>query len=355
MTTSEVNSQTVLYIDHDENSRSAFASGLRNIGYVVIEAESAKDAIAMLGDNSPDFIICDDALPNFAAVELLKAVREGHNSLDATPFIFVSACADRKEMLRLRELGADDILSKPIDLELVEVTLQACSAQVRRLQRSKPHVLKRRDAGRSAGHAVGVEVSISNLAETLDGMSRGVIYLDSSGAVRNMNRTADAILSKGSALQIVSGRLSIIQAPSARNLREAVRAATAQKPCSSIVPIPREAQTPLVLHVCPLDTGGRDGLPTVAIMIIDPSAPPPLSASIIAQIYGFTRSEARIAVALAHGNRLDEIAELFGVSQATVAFHVQNLFRKTQTARQSDLVALLLRSSISTPVLQIAA
>ncbi|MGO4705992.1 response regulator [Microvirga sp. 2MCAF38] len=355
MAVSEVNYRTVLYVDHNENSRSAFAAGLRNIGYVVVEAESAKDAIAMLGDNSPDFIICDDALPNLAAVELLKAVRENHSSLDATPFILVSACADRKEVLRLRELGADDILSKPIDLEIVEVTLQACSAQVRRLQRSKPHFLERRDTSGNAGNSADVEVSFSNLAETLDGMSRGVIYLDSSGVIRNMNRTADTIISEGSALQIISGRLSITRPPSARSFRDAVRAATAQKPCSSIVPIPRETQTPLVLHVCPLETGGRNGLPTVAIVIIDPSVPPPLSAPIIAQIYGLTRSEARIAVALAHGNRLDEIAELFSVSPATIAFHVQNLFRKTQTTRQSELVALLLRSSISTPVLQIAA
>jgi DNA-binding NarL/FixJ family response regulator len=352
MTINEANAETILCIDHSENSRVVLAAALRRLGYAVIEAKGAAEAEALLASTKPDIIVCEDSLPCMAATELLKHVRQGCNNAGATPFIFLSASADRMSALRLKELGADDILLKPIDLETVKVTLQACLAQVKRLQRTR---LKRRDTNRDMGHMADVEVSFSNLAGTLDGMSRGVIYLDSSGSIRDMNRTAAAIVAEEDSLQIVSGRLSTMQSPAARDLREAIRAATVERASSTIVPVQRETRAPLVLHICPLGTSNLEGLPTVAVVIIDPTKPPPLSASIIAQIYGLTRSEARVAVALAHGNRLEEIAELFGVSQATVAFHVQNLFRKTRTTRQSDLVALLLGSSISTPVLEIAA
>lgn len=355
MPVSKVDAQTILYVDQDDFSRASFASSLRDIGYYVKEAANADDAIASLSNILPDFIICDSALPNMAATELLRVVRERYDTLDGTPFILVSDYADSESVLSLRELGADDVILKPIDLRTMKLTLQACLAQVKRLQRSNAHAWKPADPERYGRYTVDVQVSFSNLAGTLDGMSRGIIYLDSSGNIKNMNRTAEAIVSEGSFLKVASGRLCVMQAPPARTLREAIRAATRDQPTASVVPIPRETQAPLVLHVCPLDIKTGTGLPTVAVVVIDLSVNPPLSASIIAKIYDLTRTEARIAVALADGNRLDQIAKQFNVSSATVSFHVQNLFRKTRTTRQSDLVALLMRSSISAPVLQVAA
>jgi DNA-binding CsgD family transcriptional regulator len=46
------------------------------------------------------------------------------------------------------------------------------------------------------------------------------------------------------------------------------------------------------------------------------------------------------------GKRLEEIGEEFGVKQTTITFHLQNLFQKTRTHRQADLVALLIRATI---------
>ncbi|MGO4389640.1 response regulator [Microvirga sp. 2YAF29] len=355
MTVSEGSVQTVLYVDHDKCNRSAFAADLSSIGYQVTEASSADAAIAVLAGIRPSLIVCDDSLPDMSATELLKAVRENYGALDGTPFIVVSSNSDRKSALKLRELGADDVIVRPIDPDTVKATFQACLAQVKRLQRSQTPASVYHEAVSYKGQPLDLEILFSNIAGTLDGMSRGVIYLDGSGNIKNLNRTAEAILSEGGSLMVAAGRLCAMQPASARTLRDAIRAATADQPSSSVVPIPREAQAPLVVHICPLNIGTQAGLPTVAVIVVDPSINPPLSAPIIAKIYNLTRTEARIAVALADGNRLEQIAKQSNVSLATVSFHVQNLFRKTRTTRQSDLVALLMRSSISTPVLQIAA
>ncbi|PWL16221.1 DNA-binding response regulator [Falsochrobactrum shanghaiense] len=59
--------------------------------------------------------------------------------------------------------------------------------------------------------------------------------------------------------------------------------------------------------------------------------------------YGFTPAEIRITQALTQGRNLTQIASDLGVSRSTVAFHMRNIFQKTGTGRQAELVALLLK------------
>lgn len=59
--------------------------------------------------------------------------------------------------------------------------------------------------------------------------------------------------------------------------------------------------------------------------------------------FGLTPSEARIAVALTHGDPPTQIAGDFGIGRTTVAFHMRNIFQKTGTSRQAELVAVLLK------------
>lgn len=60
--------------------------------------------------------------------------------------------------------------------------------------------------------------------------------------------------------------------------------------------------------------------------------------------FALTEAEMRVARALTEGRSLRLIAADFGISRTTVAFHLRNIFQKTGTARQAELVALLLRS-----------
>lgn len=65
--------------------------------------------------------------------------------------------------------------------------------------------------------------------------------------------------------------------------------------------------------------------------------------STLAQSYGLTPAEIRITQALTQGRKLMQIAADLGVSRSTVAFHMRNIFQKTDTGRQAELVALLLK------------
>lgn len=84
------------------------------------------------------------------------------------------------------------------------------------------------------------------------------------------------------------------------------------------------------------DKGPAPGAETVGAGVID--------AGMIATTFRLTPAEARIAQALAQGHPPAEIADDFGISRTTVAFHMRNIFQKTDTRRQAELVSLLLRT-----------
>lgn len=73
------------------------------------------------------------------------------------------------------------------------------------------------------------------------------------------------------------------------------------------------------------------------------SPQPACDAGTLARSYGLTPAEIRISRALTEGSNLTQIATDLGVSRSTVAFHMRNIFQKTGTGRQAELVALLLR------------
>jgi DNA-binding CsgD family transcriptional regulator len=106
----------------------------------------------------------------------------------------------------------------------------------------------------------------------------------------------------------------------------------------------------LAVLVCPLGgatSGDALGRPEVVVFVTDPERRPQLPADILAKLYGLTPAETRLALLLAGGKRLEEAAEELGISTTTARWTLKNLFRKTETDRQADLVRLLLSSPVS--------
>ena len=70
--------------------------------------------------------------------------------------------------------------------------------------------------------------------------------------------------------------------------------------------------------------------------------------ALLRAMFDLTGTEARVAAALATGRSTAEIAAHMGVQHNTVQAHVKRLLTKTGTARQTQLVALILRSTATT-------
>lgn len=66
-------------------------------------------------------------------------------------------------------------------------------------------------------------------------------------------------------------------------------------------------------------------------------------AATLSAAFDLTAAEARVAMALTEGKKPAQIASDFGIARSTVAFHMRNIFQKTGTGRQAELVAVLLK------------
>lgn len=62
---------------------------------------------------------------------------------------------------------------------------------------------------------------------------------------------------------------------------------------------------------------------------------------LVAEAVGLTPSETTVAQLLSQGRRIDEITQALSISRPTVNFHLHNIFCKTATTRQTELVTLL--------------
>lgn len=84
--------------------------------------------------------------------------------------------------------------------------------------------------------------------------------------------------------------------------------------------------------------------PTVLLLILDSALPVMTIESELRQLYGLTSTEARLANLLMEGKPLEDCCQELGICRSTGCTHLRRLFKKTGVHRQSELVALLLKS-----------
>ena len=112
------------------------------------------------------------------------------------------------------------------------------------------------------------------------------------------------------------------------------------------IPLAGKSKEPWFAHILPLKSGCREQVANdygaVAAVFIRKTVPNALSPlDQLAKLYGLSASEVRVFDAVLKTNGLKAVADLLGLSQATVKTHLHNVFLKTGTKRQSDLVKLV--------------
>jgi DNA-binding CsgD family transcriptional regulator len=121
---------------------------------------------------------------------------------------------------------------------------------------------------------------------------------------------------------------------------------------SDLVPLPcepiavrRRDNGPVILRILPVPPAARvPFLGARAIVTLTAVAPRPgPHAGLLTGAFGLTPAEARLASIIAEGRTPEHAAEELKVTKATVRNHLKAVFAKTETRRQSELVALLSR------------
>ncbi len=116
-------SPLILLVDDEQANLELFSTILQDEGYRILTAEGVQDALRLLSDNKPDLIISDIYMPEVGGFEFYERVQK-IPELRSVPFIFLSALADRAHVREGKELGADDYLTKPIDVDELITTVR---------------------------------------------------------------------------------------------------------------------------------------------------------------------------------------------------------------------------------------
>jgi DNA-binding response OmpR family regulator len=119
----------ILLVDDDELLRRSLAFSLTQAGFRVSTAASAEAALAQARLAPPDIILLDIGLPG---LDGLEALRRFQASSDA-PIVFLTARRRELDQILGLELGADDYVTKPFDLDVLVARLRAV---LRRAQRA---------------------------------------------------------------------------------------------------------------------------------------------------------------------------------------------------------------------------
>ena len=198
----------------------------------------------------------------------------------------------------------------------------------------------------------------ATFADTLDGLTAGMLLVDATGRIIHANTAGHAILREGDFLSAIGGRLVAGDPQIDRLFRDIFTAAGNGDAAIGIkgiaVPLIARGGERHVAHVLPLTSGARRraGIATsaaAALFVQKAALDTPSLPEVIAKAYKLTPTELRVLLAIVEVGGGPEVAEALGIADGTVKSHLSRLFEKTGARRQADLVNLV--AGFSTPLI----
>ena len=236
------------------------------------------------------------------------------------------------------------------------------------------HVSRTESAGRYSGREVGLfrllsphicrALTISDLLDirtmrselleaTLDGLVAGVYLTARDGRVVYMNKAAERQIKTGNALRIVNNRLfatdPTVRATLTKAIEEVARDETDGASGRQSLAIPGSGGAGYVATLLSLERRRHNIVAPfaacVAVFVQNPAQVPLMPGEAFARLHGLTGGELRVLLGLAQGLSAKEAAEMLGIGEPTVRTHLQQMFSKTGTSRQAELLQLLQSST----------
>src|SRR5262249_19300888 len=160
----------ILLVEDQDDSRQALSRLIAMRGHKVTQVATAEEAERALTTDSFPFLILDWVLPGKSGVDLCPRSRD-RNDGDEMFILLVTAKADHADLKMALEAGANDYLTKPIDLALLNVRLAVAERQICDLT--------------ERNHArVALQESARTLTDILENTTDGFFALDYAGGFR---------------------------------------------------------------------------------------------------------------------------------------------------------------------------
>ncbi|RKY31379.1 MAG: hypothetical protein DRP74_05075 [Candidatus Omnitrophota bacterium] len=110
----------ILVIDDELEFVNDFAKGLEIFGYEVYKAADGEGALNVIDNKKPDIVLCDYRLSDIDGDKILEKAKAQYPQIK---FVMITAYYDEAVEKRLRSLGANEVVFKPIVLTEIESLL----------------------------------------------------------------------------------------------------------------------------------------------------------------------------------------------------------------------------------------
>jgi DNA-binding NtrC family response regulator len=123
------NLKTILIVDDEPRQRALLSGFVQSLGCQAVEAASGEEALDYLQQQQADMVLLDVRLPGISGMDTLARIRQRDTT---KPVLLITAHADLRQAVCAMKGGADDYLSKPVDLdELRAAILDALGLSLR--------------------------------------------------------------------------------------------------------------------------------------------------------------------------------------------------------------------------------
>ena len=220
------------------------------------------------------------------------------------------------------------------------------SSQIAMARRLMPHI---RQFIRVRQALVRAQAHDTTVTALLDNPRIGVLHLDRRGRIMAVNDRARSILRRGKGLKDRDGELRARKSADQLRLERLLAAAL---PTSGAVAVSGSmllgrpsGLPPLVVHVKPVGVPQPDyGARQVAalVLIVEPGSRHRIDPGLVARTLGLTPPESQVAVWLAEGKSVRDMAQARGLTEGAIYWHLKQIYQKQPISRQVDLVRLVL-------------
>lgn len=111
----------IVLVEDDEVIRETTQIALERFGYTVSAFEDGRDGYEFVAAHGTDIVLLDLMLPTMNGASITRAIRER----SAVPIIVISARSEPIDIVQALEAGADDYLTKPFDMQVLNARIRA--------------------------------------------------------------------------------------------------------------------------------------------------------------------------------------------------------------------------------------
>ena len=180
--------QTILLVDDEPDIRDVLSLSLADMGYHVYEAENGDEALRIFKDKQPSMVMTDIKMPGMDGIELLKKIK--HENPE-TEVIMITGHGDMDLAIRSLKCEATDFITKPINVDALELALQRVRERIFTRQKLQEYTenleILLHEKTELQSHLASLGLMIGSISHGIKGLLTaldGGIYLLDSGIAK---------------------------------------------------------------------------------------------------------------------------------------------------------------------------